>query len=33
LYEAIINGKEKTITDEQTVLQMEMLETGVRDLK
>ncbi|MFP7492973.1 oxidoreductase [Terribacillus saccharophilus] len=33
LYEAIVNGKEKTITDEQTVLQMEMLETGVKDLK
>ncbi|WP_286903931.1 oxidoreductase [Clostridium sp. UBA1652] len=33
LYEAIINGKEKTITDEQTLLQMEILETGVKDLK
>ncbi|WP_077602684.1 oxidoreductase [Oceanobacillus sojae] len=33
LYEAVINGKDKTITDEQTVLQMEMLETGIKDLK
>ncbi|WP_042357605.1 oxidoreductase [Bacillus rubiinfantis] len=32
LYETIINGKEKTITDEQTLLQMEILETGVRNL-
>lgn len=32
LYEAIINGKGKTITDEQTLLQMEILETGVEDL-
>lgn len=32
LYEAIINGKEKTITDEQTLLQMEILENGVKDL-
>jgi len=33
LYEAIINGKAKTITDEQTILQIEMLETGVKNLK
>ena len=33
LYEAIINGKSKTITDEQTLVQMEMLETGVKDLR
>ena len=33
LYNAIINGKEKTITDEQTLLQMEMLEQGIKDLK
>lgn len=33
LYEAIINGKHKTITDEQTLLQMEILETGVKNLK
>ncbi|OCA83152.1 NAD(P)-dependent oxidoreductase [Bacillus sp. FJAT-27225] len=33
LYEAIINGKEKTITDEQTLLQMEILETGIKNLK
>ncbi|MCD7034226.1 oxidoreductase [Metabacillus sp. GX 13764] len=33
LYEAIINGKEKTITDEQTLLQMEILETGIKHLK
>ena len=33
LYEAIINGKEKTITDEQTILQMEILEEGIRHLR
>ena len=33
LYEAIINGKDKTIKDEETLLQMKILETGVRDLK
>ncbi len=33
LYEAIINGKDKTITEEQTQLQIGMLETGVRNLK
>lgn len=33
LYEAIINGENKTITDEQILLQMEILETGVKDLK
>lgn len=33
LYEAIINGKEKTITDEQTLLQMELLETGIKSCK
>ncbi|MRH43336.1 oxidoreductase [Aquibacillus halophilus] len=33
LYEAIIHGKDKTITDEQTLLQMEILETGVKGLK
>ncbi len=33
LYEAIINGKDKTITDEQTLLQMEILETGIKNLK
>lgn len=33
LYEAIINNKDKTITDEQVLLQMEILETGVRDLR
>lgn len=33
LYEAIINGKSKTISDEQTILQMEMLEIGIKDLK
>lgn len=32
LYEAIIHGKEKTITDEQTLLQMEILENGVKGL-
>ncbi|WP_234122502.1 oxidoreductase [Clostridium hydrogenum] len=33
LYETIINGKRKTITDEQIILQMEILETGIKDLK
>lgn len=33
LYQAIINEKEKTITDEETLLQMEMLEKGVASLK
>lgn len=33
LYEAIVNGKNKTITDEQTLLQMEILEAGVKDMK
>ncbi|GIN58000.1 oxidoreductase [Lederbergia ruris] len=33
LYHAIINGKDKTITDEQTLLQMEILETGVKNLQ
>lgn len=32
LYEAIVNSKGKTITDEQTLLQMEILETGVKNL-
>lgn len=32
LYEAIINGKNQTITEEQILLQMEILETGVKDL-
>lgn len=33
LYESIMNGRYKTITDEQTLLQMEILETGMKDLK
>lgn len=33
LYETIINGKNKTITDAQTLLQMEILETGIKNLK
>lgn len=33
LYEAVINGKSKTITDEQTLLQMVILETGIKDLR
>jgi len=33
LYEAIINGKDKTVTDEQIFLQMEILEAGVKNLK
>ncbi|MEF3329684.1 oxidoreductase [Oceanobacillus oncorhynchi] len=33
VYEAVINGQDKTITDEQTLLQMEMLETGIQHLR
>lgn len=33
LYKAIIEGKDKTITDEQTILQIEMLEEGIKNLK
>lgn len=33
LYEAIIKGKEKKITDEEILLQMEILENGVKHLK
>jgi predicted dehydrogenase len=33
LYEAIVNGRNKTITDEQILLQMEILETGIKNLK
>ena len=32
LYEAIINGKEKNIKDEETLLQMKILEIGVKSL-
>jgi len=33
LYEAIMNGKRKTITDEQILLQMEILENGIKELR
>ncbi|MGL4760738.1 MAG: Gfo/Idh/MocA family oxidoreductase [Sarcina sp.] len=33
LYKAIIEGKEKAITDEETMLQMEMLEEGIKNLR
>ena len=33
LYETIVHGKDKIITDEQTLLQMEILEEGIKDLK
>lgn len=33
LYEAIINGKPKQVTDEETLLQMEILEKGVEACK
>ncbi|PJI06932.1 MULTISPECIES: Gfo/Idh/MocA family oxidoreductase [Clostridium] len=33
LYEAIINGKDKTVTDEQTLLQMELLEKGIKSCR
>ncbi|WP_155286320.1 Gfo/Idh/MocA family oxidoreductase [Lacticaseibacillus zhaodongensis] len=32
LYDAIINGKPKTVKDEETILQMEMLETGIKEI-
>jgi len=33
LYNAIVHGEEKKITDEETLLQMMILENGVKDLK
>lgn len=33
LYETIVNGKEKVIKDSETILQMEMLEAGIQQLK
>ena len=33
IYDSIVNGKEQVIQPWQTILQMEMLETGVKDLK
>ena len=33
LYEAIVNNKNKTITDEQTLLQLRILEEGIKSLK
>ncbi|MFC6464392.1 Gfo/Idh/MocA family oxidoreductase [Marinilactibacillus sp. GCM10026970] len=33
IYEVIVNGKEKVIKDSETILQIEMLETGVQNLK
>jgi predicted dehydrogenase len=33
LYEAIINGKDRIITEEQTLLQMELLETGIKNCR
>ncbi len=33
LYEVIVNGKSPTITEEQILFQIEILETGVKDLK
>ena len=33
LYETIKNGKPQLVTPEQTLIQLEMLETGVKDLK
>lgn len=33
VYEAIVNHKEKFIKDEETILQMEILEEGIKDLK
>ena len=33
LYEAIINNKDKKIKDEETLLQLEILEKGIKNLK
>jgi len=33
LYQAIINGQPKTVKDEETILQLEMLETGIKQVK
>lgn len=33
LYEAIINGKPKTVKDEETLLQIQILETGIKQIK
>ena len=33
LYETIINGKEKLVKDEETLLQISILEEGIKDLK
>ena len=33
IYDSIVYGKEQVIQQWQTILQMEMLETGVKDLK
>ena len=33
LYEAIINNKDKKIKDEETLLQLQILEKGIRSLK
>ena len=33
LYEVIINNKEKTIKDYETLLQLEILEEGIKNLK
>ena len=33
LYEAIVNNKDKTITDDQTLLQLKILEEGIKNLK
>ncbi|WP_439426237.1 Gfo/Idh/MocA family oxidoreductase [Oenococcus alcoholitolerans] len=33
LYESIINGKEKSVKDEETILQLEILETAIKQVK
>lgn len=33
LYESIINGKDKIVKDEETILQIEMLETGIQQIQ
>lgn len=32
VYETIIHGKEKIVKDEETILQIEMLETGINQV-
>ncbi len=33
IYDAIVNHKEKPVKDEETILQLEMLETAIKQIK